>query len=48
SRYTNAQLAHYAELCKDWLKEGKHVWAYFNNDIHGYAWGDALRFKKLF
>ncbi|RYY87802.1 MAG: DUF72 domain-containing protein, partial [Chitinophagaceae bacterium] len=39
SRYTNAQLAHYAELCKDWLKEGKHVWAYFNNDIHGYAWG---------
>jgi uncharacterized protein YecE (DUF72 family) len=28
-------------------KEGYVIWAFFNNDIHGYAIGDAKRLLKL-
>lgn len=47
SAYSDEQLRHYAARCHAWLEEGKRVWAYFNNDIHGYAWADALRFKAM-
>ncbi|RYY60389.1 MAG: DUF72 domain-containing protein [Chitinophagaceae bacterium] len=47
SSYSDEQLQYYAALCRGWLGEGKRVWAFFNNDIHGYAWSDALRFKKI-
>ncbi|GAA4338902.1 DUF72 domain-containing protein [Flaviaesturariibacter amylovorans] len=46
SRYTDAQLHYYAERCREWAAAGRRVWAYFNNDIHGYAFGDAQRLRK--
>jgi uncharacterized protein YecE (DUF72 family) len=44
--YTPAALAAYAEWVKQQLAEGKDVFAYFNNDAHGYAVTNAadLRF----
>ena len=48
SSYSDGQLQYYAGLCHAWLEQGKRVWAFFNNDIHGHAWRDALRFKALF
>lgn len=47
SEYTDEQLKHYAKKIRKWVKEGYSVWAYFNNDIHGYAFADALRLKKI-
>jgi uncharacterized protein YecE (DUF72 family) len=43
SSYSDEQLKSYAAKFVNWVKEGYEVWAYFNNDIHGYATGDALR-----
>lgn len=43
SSYSDRQLRQYATKFMQWVKEGHEVWAYFNNDIHGYATGDAQR-----
>jgi uncharacterized protein YecE (DUF72 family) len=43
SSYSDDALKNYAGKFKEWVKEGHEVWAYFNNDIHGYATKDALR-----
>jgi uncharacterized protein YecE (DUF72 family) len=43
SPYSEDMLHAYALKCKQWLREGRQVWAYFNNDIHGYAYEDARR-----
>ena len=32
---------------KNWVKEGHEVWAFFNNDIHGYAPKDAIRLQNF-
>lgn len=36
-------LAGYAAKFRQWVGDGHTVWAFFNNDIHGYAFRDALR-----
>lgn len=47
SSYTHKQLKYYATIFKKWARQGHHVWAFFNNDIHGYATKNALRLKKI-
>lgn len=43
STYSDTDLQHFAKKFRQWRKEGHQVWAFFNNDIHGYAPKDALR-----
>jgi uncharacterized protein YecE (DUF72 family) len=43
SPYTDEQLGYYAKRFGEWVREGREVWAFFNNDIHGYAPVDAQR-----
>lgn len=43
SAYSNDDLQYFADRFKSWVKEGHEIWAFFNNDIHGYAPTDALR-----
>lgn len=47
SDYSEEQLADYAAKCQHWLQEGHTVWAFFNNDIHGFAFRNAKRLKEL-
>jgi uncharacterized protein YecE (DUF72 family) len=46
SSYSNKDLKYFAGKFKKWVKEGHEIWAFFNNDIHGYAPKDALRLEK--
>ncbi len=46
-RYTDKTLADWAALCREWSREGKDVYCYFDNDEAGYAAGDALRLQAL-
>lgn len=41
--YSENDLVQYAEKISGWLNEGKEVWAFFNNDFHGYAVKNALQ-----
>jgi len=47
STYSDDQLKYFARKFKEWTKEGHEIWAFFNNDIHGYAPKDALRLEKF-
>lgn len=47
SAYSEEQLAHYARLTGDWLKEGKTVWAFFNNTMEGHAVANAEWFREF-
>jgi len=47
SGYSDEQLRCYADRCRQWISNGHIVWAYFNNDIHGYAFHDAQRFREI-
>jgi uncharacterized protein YecE (DUF72 family) len=47
SGYSDEQLTEYALKCKQWINGGHTVWAYFNNDIHGFAYRDALQLQAL-
>ncbi len=47
SSYSDEQLKSFARKIKHWVKEGHKVWAFFNNDIHGYAPKDAIRLQKF-
>lgn len=47
SSYPDEDLSNFACKFKSWVKEGHQVWAFFNNDIHGYAPKDAIRLKQL-
>jgi len=40
-------LKDFAKKFKNWEKEGHAIWAFFNNDIHGFAIEDARRLTKL-
>ncbi len=40
-------LAQFAEKIAAQLREGLAVWAFFNNDVHGYAVRNALRLREL-
>jgi uncharacterized protein YecE (DUF72 family) len=47
SSYSDEQLKYFAGKFKKWVKEGHTIWAFFNNDIHGYAPKDAIRLQKF-
>jgi len=47
SGYSEESLQEYAAKCKQWITKGHTVWAYFNNDIHGYAYKDAAALQQL-
>ncbi len=47
SNYTTDMLAGYAEKFIGWIQKKHRVWAFFNNDIHGYAFANAKELNKL-
>lgn len=47
SSYSDEMLQDFARKFRKWEKEGHEVWAFFNNDIHGYAVTDALRLMEM-
>jgi len=47
SDYSENDLRPYAEKISHWLHENKKVWAFFNNDFHGFAVRDANIFREL-
>jgi len=47
SSYPDSVLREYARKCRQWLKDGYTVWAFFNNDGHGYAIQNALSLQQM-
>jgi uncharacterized protein YecE (DUF72 family) len=47
SSYSDGMLQDFAQKFRQWTAEGHHVWAFFNNDIHGHAFRDAARLKAI-
>jgi uncharacterized protein YecE (DUF72 family) len=47
SAYSDDMLENFAGKMKNWAAEGHKVWAYFNNDINGYAPEDAKRLQEM-
>lgn len=47
SSYPDELLKEFAKKFKKWEKKGHAIWAFFNNDIHGYAIADAKRLVKI-
>lgn len=47
SDYSERVLNEYADKIINWIKEGKDVWAFFNNDYYGYAVKNALRLRDI-
>ncbi len=47
SDYSEGDLQYFAEIITKWLNEGKEVWAFFNNDFHGYAVKNAARLNEI-
>jgi uncharacterized protein YecE (DUF72 family) len=47
SRYSTKELKSWAEKAKTWLKKTNFLLAFFNNDAHGFAIKNALKFKEL-
>jgi uncharacterized protein YecE (DUF72 family) len=47
STYDDDTLQAYAQKFCDWSKAGHTVWAFFNNDIHGYAFQNAAKLRQL-
>ncbi|RFM30650.1 DUF72 domain-containing protein [Deminuibacter soli] len=47
SAYTGKQLQYFAAHIKEWRNSGHNVWAFFNNDISGYAIENARQLLTL-
>lgn len=47
SDYSESVLNEYAGKIINWIKEGKDVWAFFNNDYYGFAVRNALRLREI-
>ncbi|WP_121353356.1 DUF72 domain-containing protein [Flavisolibacter nicotianae] len=47
SAYSDEMLQEFAGKFRRWVADGHEVWAYFNNDIHGYAPVDAKRLQRF-
>jgi uncharacterized protein YecE (DUF72 family) len=47
SSYSDEMLYSFARKFRKWAKEGHQIWVFFNNDIHGYALGDAKRLAAM-
>lgn len=45
--YSRAELKRDAKRIRNYLKDGKDVFIYFNNDYHGYAPRNALELKEM-
>ncbi len=45
--YSKAELKRDANRIRNYLKEGKDVFIYFNNDYHGYAPRNAMELKEM-
>jgi uncharacterized protein YecE (DUF72 family) len=46
-RYSEELLADWAEWMRGQAREGRSVWAYFNNDIHAHAIADAQALVRM-
>ncbi len=44
--YSDEELRKWSRKIRSWLKSSKDVYAYFNNDAHGYAVKNALTLKR--
>lgn len=47
SDYPEWELKEYASKINSWLKKGKEVWAFFNNDFEGYAVKNAQKLRGI-
>jgi uncharacterized protein YecE (DUF72 family) len=47
SNYSEEELVNFSNMFHQWKLNGHTVWAFFNNDIHGYAIENAKRLKEL-
>lgn len=47
SNYSDKELKSWAQKLKPFIRKGIKIYAYFNNDAHGYAVKNALAFKKF-
>lgn len=47
SPYSARELSKQAHRIRDWLAEGHHVWAFFNNDMEGHAVRNARELRDL-
>ncbi|HEY0355953.1 MAG TPA: DUF72 domain-containing protein [Flavisolibacter sp.] len=47
SPYPDKMLEYFANKFYGWLKKGHEIWAFFNNDLHGYAPDDAKKLMML-
>ena len=47
SDYQEWELREYADKISSWMKKGKEVWAFFNNDYGGYAVKNAQKLRDL-
>jgi uncharacterized protein YecE (DUF72 family) len=45
--YSKAALKQWAEQFKEWVQQGRHVYAYFNNDIGGHAITNAHQLIEM-
>jgi uncharacterized protein YecE (DUF72 family) len=45
--YADEVLAAWADRCRAWLADGKSVYVYFDNDLHGYAPVNAARLQEM-
>src|SRR6476659_6348049 len=46
-RYPDEALLQWTEWCIEQERQGRSVWCYFNNDIHGHAIDDARTLKSI-
>ena len=47
SEYSDQSVQVFSEKIMSWLKNGKEIWAFFNNDFHGFAIKNATRLRDL-
>ena len=47
SNYNEEALEKYADMFLKWQAEGHNIWAFFNNDVFGYAFRNAQELEKL-
>lgn len=47
SEYSDEELEEWAAKAEGWLGENRDIYAYFNNDAHGFAVQNALKLREL-
>jgi len=45
--HTDEILTEFAFKFKTWIKDGREIWVFFKNDIHGHAFRNAQRLKEI-